>query len=91
MEELEHRQRRLDRARALIRAEFAVAVLGVILPGLWYVARPGEIGPMFLKPPPFDWVPLMGIAGVISGFAWMVRLSRHNPEAGERTWRYRDF
>jgi hypothetical protein len=25
------------------------------------------------------------------GLVWMIRLSRANPEGGERSWRYRDF
>ncbi len=77
----------------MIRAEFAVAILAVVLVPLWYITTPATMGGgMFREPPPLTWLlPLIGIAGVITGFAWMVRLSRPDPEAGERTWRYRDF
>jgi hypothetical protein len=36
-------------------------------------------------------LPLAGVVGFIVGLIWIIRLSRPNPEAGERSWRYRDF
>ena len=91
MNDLERRQRRLDRARTLIHAELVVAVAVPLLVAFLYLAAPGDIGPMFSEPPWFTrLLPWAGIAGVIVGLVWMVRLSRADPEAGDRTWRYRD-
>jgi type IV secretory pathway TrbD component len=36
-------------------------------------------------------VPWFGVGMFVVGFVWMVRLSRPDPEAGERTWRYRIY
>jgi hypothetical protein len=91
--DLEFRQRRLDRAHFLIRAELAIAFAAPVLAGVLFVAQPETMGgPMFYEPPPFGWLLfLVAIAGVVIGIVWMLRLSRQDPEAGERSWRYRDF
>jgi membrane associated rhomboid family serine protease len=90
--DLESRQRRLDRAHFLIRAELVIAFAAPVVVGLMWMAAPGTIGPMFDEPPPFtSLVPWAAVVGVIVGILWMLRLSRPDPEAGERTWRYRDF
>ena len=91
MSDLERRRRRLRRAHILIRAELAIAVAAPSVAGFLYVAAPGFSGgwrePWLLE----QLLPWAGVGGVILGLVWMVRLSRANPEAGERTWRYRDF
>jgi hypothetical protein len=91
--DLERRERRLRRAHFLIRAELVIAFAVPVVGGLLLVAAPGTMGGgMFYVGPPF--VPLLpwgGAVGVIVGIVWMLRLSRPNPEAGERSWRYRDF
>ena len=93
MNDLERRQRRLDRAHFLIRAELVIAFAAPVLTGFLFVAQPGTMGgPMFYEPPRFGWLLfLVPIAGFVVGIVWMLRLSRQDPEAGERTWRYRDF
>lgn len=92
MNDLESRQRRLDRAHFLIRAELVIAFAAPAVAGIMWMAAPGMIGPMFYEPPPFGWLlPLAAVVGVVVGIVWMLRLSRPDPEAGERTWRYRDF
>ena len=93
MDDLQTRQRRLDRARALRQLELGVAFAAPLIVGFLYVMAPGSRGPMMLTEPPLIWslVPWAGVAGVLVGSVWMVRLSRTDPEAGERTWRYRDF
>ena len=93
MNDLERRQRRLDRAHFLIRAELVIAFAAPVLTGFLFVAQPGTMGGgWFYKP----WLieilfPWVAVAGVVVGIVWMLRLSRQDPEAGERTWRYRDF
>jgi hypothetical protein len=91
--DLESRQRRLRRAHFLIRAELVIAFAAPVLAGFLFVTAPGTMGgPMFDEPPAFGWLlPLVAIAGVVVGIVWMLRLSRQDPEAGERSWRYRDF
>lgn len=99
MNDLERRQRRLDRARFLIRAELVVAVAAPVLAGFLWVAQPGTMGgAMSLGGGlPFGWsliemlIPWVGGIGVIVGIVWMLRLSRPDPEPGVRSWRYRDF
>ena len=93
MNDLERRQRRLDRAHFLIRAELVIAFAAPLLAGLLWVAQPGTMGGgMFYRESLFETLlPWAGGIGVIVGILWMFRLSRPDPEAGERTWRYRDF
>jgi hypothetical protein len=33
----------------------------------------------------------VGAAGIIVGFAWMIRIYRADPEPDQRVWRYREF
>ncbi len=91
MSDLEARRRRLAGARFLIRAELAIAVAAPLVVALLYLAAPGFMGegqgPWLVE----QLLPLAGVGGVILGLVWMIRLSRPEPEAGERTWRYRDF
>ncbi len=90
MDDLEHRLRRMEGSRFLVRAEIAIAIAAPLLVGFLYIAMPGGSSPMF--PSLVDQLlPWVGVGGVILGFVWMVRLSRPDPEPGERTWRYRAF
>jgi hypothetical protein len=92
MDDLERRRRRQQGARFLIRAELAFALAVPLIAGFLYIAGPGDIGPMFREPPFFtSLIPCIGVAGYVVGITWMIRLSRTNPEAGESSWRYRDF
>jgi hypothetical protein len=93
MNDLERRRRRMDRVRTLIRLELAIAFGLPLLAGFLYILMPGGGRPMFEPEPSLidQLVPWAGGAGVILGLVWMVRLSRQDPEAGQRTWRYRDF
>lgn len=92
MNDLDLRQARLRQAHFLIRAELVVAFVAPVVTAIYWISAPGMIGPMFYELPPFGWLlPLVAIAGVVVGIVWMLRLSRPDPEAGERTWRYRDF
>lgn len=91
MSDMERRRRRLKRAHTLIRAELAIAVAAPLVVAFLYVAAPGFTGgwrePWLLE----RLLPWAGVAGVILGLVWMVRLARPEPEGGERTWRYRDI
>lgn len=90
MSDLERRRQRLGRAHFLIRAELAIAVAAPLVVAFLYVAAPGFMGarePWLLE----QLLPWAGATGVIVGLVWMIRLSRPEPEGGERTWRYRDF
>jgi hypothetical protein len=92
MGDLEQRRRRLRRAHDLIQAELTIAFALPLIAGFLWVAAPGCMCPMFSEPPLItSLLPWAGVVGVIVGIVWMVRLSRPDPEAGERTWRYRDF
>lgn len=92
MDELAARQRRLRRARILIRLEFAMAFAVPLVAGLLYVAAPGGSSPMFQRESlPQVVLPWFAGLGVIVGFVWMVRIARADPEAGDSPWRYRDF
>ena len=91
MSDLELRRRRLGRAHTLIRAELAIGVAAPLVVGFMYVAAPGFSGgwrePWLLE----QLRPWAGVGGVILGLVWMIRISKPEPEGGERTWRYRDI
>jgi hypothetical protein len=92
MDDLQTRQRRLDRARALRQVELFIGFAVPLVAGFLYVASPGYSSGLNAEPPLIaSLVPWAGVVGVLVGVVWMVRLSRPDPEAGERTWRYRDF
>lgn len=91
MDDFERRRRSLEGSRFLIRAELAVAFAAPIVVGFLYLASPGGGTPMFGRLWLVEVVPWAGLIGFIVGIAWIVRLSRPDPERGERSWRYRDF
>jgi hypothetical protein len=93
MSDLEDRQRRLDRARRLIRFELGVAFTIPVVAGFLFIAGPQFSGGMSYREPPLieSLVPWVGVLGVIIGIVWMIRIARADPEAGESFWRYRDF
>jgi hypothetical protein len=85
----EQRPRRLDRVRFAIHAELLVGLAVSLLTGFLLIASPRGFRPMFYEPPLIE--RLLPAAPVVSLLAWfwMLRLSRRDPEAGERSWRYR--
>ncbi len=91
MTDFERRAQRMRRIRFWIRAEFAVAIAAVLIVALAVIAAPGTMGPgMYETPPPVGpLMPWVAVAGIIVGLVAMIRLSRIDPESGERTWRYR--
>lgn len=83
----EERQRRLDRARMAIHAEILIGLMALILMGPPALAAPGEAS--FL-PAVFQLLILVAPVVSLLAWVWMLRLSRPQPEAGERSWRYHD-
>lgn len=89
---VEERQRRLDRARFAIQAELLIGLMAVILTGYFSImASPWGFDPMFYVPALIQLL-LLAVPVVVSllAWVWMLRLSRPQPETGERSWRYRD-
>ena len=92
MDEHERRQRRLRRAHVLIRAELAIACAVPLIAGFMYVAAPNFSRGMLAPPSLMETlVPWFAVGLFIVGMVWMIRLSRPDPEPGERTWRYRAY
>jgi hypothetical protein len=89
MWDLERRQRRVERARAIARAEIGIALAWVALTLFMFAAMPGFMGPRSLLE---DLLPPMAIAAQVFAVALMIWIYRANPEPEqEPTWRYRDF
>ena len=84
----EDRQRRLDRARFAIHVELLVGLMVVILTGPPTLAAPRETASYL--PPVFQLLLMATPVVSLLAWVWMLRLSRPQPESGERTWRYRD-
>ncbi|HUP55312.1 MAG TPA: hypothetical protein VM408_07380 [Methylomirabilota bacterium] len=92
MDDVQRRQQRLDRARVLVHTELALAFAVPLIAAFLFVAAPGTMCCMYLEPPLVEVaLPWAAAAGVPVGILWMIRLSRPDPEPGERSWRYRDF
>jgi hypothetical protein len=70
----------------------AVLVLAIPVAGLaTLIAAPGSFRASLLQ---FitDWlpiVPLIGVVGLILGFAWLISVIRDEPEPDQHAWRYR--
>jgi hypothetical protein len=75
----------------LTRIELALAVGAPLLTGLLlFVAAPQGMGGFFGEPPLTAYlVPAVGVAGVLVGLAWMIRIYR-GPRDEPPRWRYRD-
>jgi hypothetical protein len=80
----------LDRAYVAIRTELAIGFLVTLLTAFLYIAAPGYMLPLGYEPTVVDkLVPAVPMVVSFVAWLWMLRLSRPNPEAGERSWRYR--
>ena len=84
----ENRQRRLDRSYVAILTELFVGFVVTLLTWFLWITSPGYIGPMFYEPSLFESLPVAQVLCTLA-WIWMLRLSRPQPEAGERSWRYR--
>lgn len=88
MWDLERRQRRVERARAIARAEIGIAVAWVALTLFMFAATPGFMGH---RSSLANLVPLVAIGIQAVAMVLMVRIYRANPDPAQPTWRYRDF
>ena len=81
-----------QRGRELARLELAFAgIMGFVVAPFLYVAAPGTLEPMFYTTPWQETALLVvGAAGLLIGFLWMVRIYRTNPEPDQEAWRYRE-
>jgi hypothetical protein len=79
---------RLGRSLARVELGVAAGTCFVVAP-FFYVASPGFMGPQ-----PTHWQVVgslvVGTAGILIGFAWMIRIYRSDPEPDQRAWRYRE-
>lgn len=91
MHDFQARSRRLRNARFLIRAELAIAFALPLIAGFLFIAAPGTTGGSLIESPLESALPWAAAVGIVVGIGWMIRLSRPDPEAGERSWRYRDL
>ena len=92
MDDLDPRDRRLRRTRHLIRIEFALALAAPLVGLFLWAAAPNFPGGGMHEPWLIETLlPWAGVGMFVVGFVWMVQLSRPDPEAGERTWRYRIY
>ena len=78
--------------RLIAKAELAIAALfGLVVALFLYVAAPGTIEPMLSGPARQETaLGFIAIAGILFGSAWMIRISRTDPEPDPRAWRYRE-
>ena len=83
---------RAKRGRALGRMMILGALVVLAIPAFFFIAAPNFTG-MTLHEPGALLValPLVGVAGLVIGFVWMVRIFRADAEPDAKSWRYRDF
>jgi hypothetical protein len=72
-------------ARLMLMTGFApVALLAFLL-----IAAPNNMGGGLGEPSIVMWlVPAIGVAGVVVGLAWMIRIYRADPEGSRSWWRF---
>jgi hypothetical protein len=81
------------RGREIAQVELLLAGIFVfVLEPFLYIAAPGFMDPTFSLGSQLRLDQVVLVAGAVvaqlGGFAWMIRIYRADPEAGERTWRY---
>jgi hypothetical protein len=87
-----NRERRLDLARLAVHVELEIGFMAPVIAAFVFIAHPGfSGGGIYATPPSVQLTPWIGVVGTVVGLVWLVRLSRPDPEPGERDWRYRDF
>jgi nitrate reductase gamma subunit len=80
------------RGRLLARNLFALGVFAIFLVFFLFVAAPNGPSAMTIHPVPITAavaVPALGIAGLIVGLVWMIRILRTDPDPDAKAWRYR--
>jgi hypothetical protein len=79
------------RGRRLARLMFAAALIPLAVAAFFFVAAPNFTGGFYDPGPIGLLVPAIGVAALVVGLAWMVRILRADPERDAKSWRYRDF
>ena len=82
---------RARRGRLLARQMFGLAVFAIFLAAFMFVAAPNFTGSTPSSGAFTVAAPALGIAGLVVGLVWMVRILRADPEPEAKGWRYRDF
>ena len=67
-----------------------VAVVALAVPAFFFIAAPNFSGSGYESGPTAWIVPAIGVAGIVIGLIWMVRISRAHQEPEPKGWRYRD-
>ena len=83
---------RAKRGRALGRMMILGALVVLAIPAFFFVATPNFTVMSLHEPGALQVaLPLVGVAGLVIGFVWMVRIFRADAEPDAKSWRYRDF
>jgi hypothetical protein len=88
---MEQSNARALRGRRLARLMFAAALIPLAVAAFFFVAAPNFTGGFYDPGPIGLLVPAIGVAALVVGLAWMVRILRADPEPDAKSWRYRDF
>ena len=78
--------------RRIAQAEIALAIAAVIAVGFLFLMAPSFTGGG-MHERAFDAADaslVLGAAGLVVGFAWMIRIYRASPEPDPHVWRYRE-
>jgi hypothetical protein len=88
---MEESNARALRGRRLARLMFVPAVMALAVPAFFFIAAPNFTGMSLQEAGALDVaLPFVGVAGLVVGFIWMVRIFRADPEPKTKGWRYRD-
>ena len=83
---------RAKRGRALGRMMILGALVVLAIPAFFFIAAPNFTAMSLHEPGALQVaLPVVGVAGLVIGFVWMVRIFRADPEPDAKSWRYRDF
>jgi hypothetical protein len=77
------------RPRVRVRTDVAIVLLAGLTAGYLAISDP-VITSTFRSWSVLRWlVPLSGLAGLVVGGGWLLRIAHDDPEGAERTWRHR--
>lgn len=85
MRTIDERRRRLAIARMTTRLELGFGALAILLALFIMIAAPR----FHHWPGPHLRIEVIGMVGIVVGFAWMLRIRLADPESGAPPWRYR--
>jgi hypothetical protein len=87
---LQESNARARRGRALGRMMILGALVVLAVPAFFVIAAPNFTDMAYVQGPTAWIVPAIGIAGIVIGLIWMVRISSAHREPEAKGWRYRD-